>query len=111
MRRLGSVTAVGLTLYGGVLTGAGLLVKAGVFDPTDDADERALAWHAYFWDPWFPCGAPRSRCRCGAAGHQPPHELPTTPGLREADPAGSIAAAIHRTVAAFEPDETGALPV
>jgi Protein of unknown function (DUF3995) len=37
----------------GVLTLVGLLVEAGVFDAVDDADERALAWHAYLWDPWF----------------------------------------------------------
>jgi hypothetical protein len=24
-----------------------------VVDAADDADKRALAWHAYFWDPWF----------------------------------------------------------
>ena len=53
VRQLGWVAAVGLTLYGGVLTVAGLLVEAGVLAPADDADERALAWHAYFWDPWF----------------------------------------------------------
>jgi Protein of unknown function (DUF3995) len=53
VRQLGWAAAVGLTLYGGVLTVAGLLVEAGVLDPADDADERALAWHAYVWDPWF----------------------------------------------------------
>ncbi len=41
-----------LTLYGLVLTAAGLLVQAGVVDATDP-DHRALAWHAYLWDPWF----------------------------------------------------------
>jgi hypothetical protein len=30
---------------------AGLCVAVAA--STDDADERALAWHAYFWDPWF----------------------------------------------------------
>jgi Protein of unknown function (DUF3995) len=53
VRQLGWIAAVGLTLYGAVLTVAGLLVEAGVLDPADDADERALAWHAYVWDPWF----------------------------------------------------------
>jgi Protein of unknown function (DUF3995) len=53
MRTLGWVAAVGLTVYGGVLTLAGLLVEAGVLEAADDADERALAWHAYLWDPWF----------------------------------------------------------
>ena len=53
MRALGWIVAIGLTLYGGVLTVAGLLVEAGAFDTADDADEHAIAWHAYFWDPWF----------------------------------------------------------
>jgi hypothetical protein len=52
-RVLGWIAAVGLASYGGVLTVAGLLVEAGVFDASQDADERALAWHAYLWDPWF----------------------------------------------------------
>lgn len=45
--------AVVLTLYGGVLTVAGLLVQAGIVPRADEADDRALAWHAYLWDPWF----------------------------------------------------------
>ena len=53
MRVLGWIVAIGLTVYGGVLTVAGLLVQAGVIDAADDADEHAIAWHAYFWDPWF----------------------------------------------------------
>jgi hypothetical protein len=58
VRQLGWIVAVGLTLYGAVLTVAGLLVEAGLLDAADDADQRALAWHAYFWDPWFAlCGA------------------------------------------------------
>lgn len=52
-RVLGWIAAVGLTLYGGLLSTVGLLVQAGVIDAADDADERALAWHAYLWDPWF----------------------------------------------------------
>jgi hypothetical protein len=52
-RALGWAAAVGLTVYGGVLSVAGWLVEAGVVDAADDADEHALAWHAYFWDPWF----------------------------------------------------------
>jgi Protein of unknown function (DUF3995) len=52
-RLLGWIAAVALTVYGGVLSVAGLLVEAGVVDAADDADERALAWHAFFWDPWF----------------------------------------------------------
>ena len=42
-----------LTLYGGVLTVIGLLVQGGVIGSGADADQRALAWHAYLWDPWF----------------------------------------------------------
>ena len=42
-----------LILYGGVLTVVGLLVQGGVIASGTDADERALAWHAYLWDPWF----------------------------------------------------------
>ena len=53
MRALGWVVAIGLTVYGGVLTVGGVLVDAGVIDAADDADEHAIAWHAYFWDPWF----------------------------------------------------------
>ena len=53
MRALGWIVAIGLTVYGGVLTVAGLLVEAGVIDAADDADEHAIAWHAFFWDPWF----------------------------------------------------------
>jgi hypothetical protein len=53
LRKLGWAAAVGLTAYGGLLTFVGLLVETGVLDPAADADEHALAWHTYFWDPWF----------------------------------------------------------
>ena len=53
MRALGWIVAVGLTAYGGLLTVVGLLVEAGLIDAADNADEHALAWHAFFWDPWF----------------------------------------------------------
>jgi hypothetical protein len=36
-----------------VLSLTGVLVETGVVDLAGEADERALAWHAYFWDPWF----------------------------------------------------------
>jgi hypothetical protein len=36
-----------------VLTVVGLLVESGVLEAAKDADEHALAWHAYVWDPWF----------------------------------------------------------
>lgn len=52
-RLLGWVAAVVLVVYGGVLTLVGLLIEAGVIEAADDADDRAIAWHAYFWDPWF----------------------------------------------------------
>jgi hypothetical protein len=42
-----------LTIYGLVLTVVGLLVQAGVIHASATADHRALAWHAYLWDPWF----------------------------------------------------------
>lgn len=47
------IEAVVLTLYGLVLTATGLLVQAGVVRGGPHADHRALAWHAYLWDPWF----------------------------------------------------------
>jgi hypothetical protein len=40
-----------LTTYGLVWTAGGLLAQAGVVHAT--TDPRALAWHAYLWDPWF----------------------------------------------------------
>ena len=42
-----------LTVYGLVLTVVGLLVQAGTIHLSAGADHRALAWHAYLWDPWF----------------------------------------------------------
>jgi Protein of unknown function (DUF3995) len=53
LRMLAWAEAAILTVYGLVLTGAGLLVQSGVITPAADADHRALAWHAYLWDPWF----------------------------------------------------------
>ena len=53
MRVLGWIVAIGLSAYGGVLTVVGLIVETGVIEAADDADERAIAWHAFFWDPWF----------------------------------------------------------
>ncbi|MGH9118372.1 MAG: DUF3995 domain-containing protein [Acidimicrobiales bacterium] len=52
-RALGWLVSVGLTVYGGLLTGVGLLVELGAIGAADGADEHALAWHTYFWDPWF----------------------------------------------------------
>lgn len=53
MRVLAWLEAAILTIYGLVLTGAGLLVQSGVIASPASADHRALAWHAYLWDPWF----------------------------------------------------------
>jgi uncharacterized protein YjeT (DUF2065 family) len=53
MRVLTWLEAAILTIYGLVLTGAGLLVQSGVIASAASADHRALAWHAYLWDPWF----------------------------------------------------------
>ena len=46
-------TAAILTVYGLVQTAVGLLVQAGAIPTSTTADHRALAWHAYLWDPWF----------------------------------------------------------
>jgi hypothetical protein len=53
IRALTWVEAVILTGYGLILTAAGLLVQAGLIATSASADHRALAWHAYLWDPWF----------------------------------------------------------
>jgi hypothetical protein len=57
LRRVGRLVAwtaaTGLTVYGGVLTSVGVLVQAGVLEKSQSADEAALRWHAYLWDPWF----------------------------------------------------------
>jgi hypothetical protein len=52
-RILGWVAAIVLVLYGGVLTIVGLLAQASAFEVAPDANRRALAWHAFVWDPWF----------------------------------------------------------
>jgi hypothetical protein len=51
--RLAWLEAGILVLYGSVLSVAGWLVQAGVVHAGAGADHRALAWHAYLWDPWF----------------------------------------------------------
>jgi hypothetical protein len=53
MRVLAWLEAAILTVYGLALTGAGLLVQSGAIASAASADHRALAWHAYLWDPWF----------------------------------------------------------
>jgi hypothetical protein len=42
-----------LTVYGLVLTATGLLVESAIVHPGRGADHRALAYHAFLWDPWF----------------------------------------------------------
>jgi hypothetical protein len=42
-----------LIVYGLVQTTAGLLIQADVIHASATADQRALAWHTYLWDPWF----------------------------------------------------------
>jgi hypothetical protein len=53
VRRVAWLAAVVLVLYGGVLTLIGLLVQAGVVHASAHADQKALRWHAFLWDPWF----------------------------------------------------------
>jgi len=47
------IEAAVLVIYGLVLTTVGLMVQLGVIAASTSADHRALAWHAYLWDPWF----------------------------------------------------------
>lgn len=42
-----------ITLYGFVLTSVELTAEVGMIHPGKITDRRALAWHAYLWDPWF----------------------------------------------------------
>jgi len=53
VRVLAWLEAAILTIYGLVLTAAGVLVQSGAIAAAASADRRALAWHAYLWDPWF----------------------------------------------------------
>jgi hypothetical protein len=52
-RRLAWLAGWVLAAYGLVLTVPGLAIQAGVLHAGAHADRRALAWHAYLWDPWF----------------------------------------------------------
>lgn len=52
-RTLAWVSAIFLAVYGGLLSVVGLLVQFDVLERSADADDVALAWHAFFWDPWF----------------------------------------------------------
>ncbi len=51
--RLAALEGLVLTLYGLALTATGLLVQLNVISRGAHADNRALAWHAFLWDPWF----------------------------------------------------------
>jgi len=53
IRTLSWIEAGILTIYGLIWTAVGLLVQAGLVGTSATADHRALAWHAYLWDPWF----------------------------------------------------------
>ena len=52
-RILSWVAAVSMTIYGGLQALGSLLALTGAVNPGPDANRGALAWHAYFWDPWF----------------------------------------------------------
>lgn len=47
------IEAAVLVVYGLVLSTAGLMVQLGIIGVPASADRRALAWHAFLWDPWF----------------------------------------------------------
>jgi len=51
--RLAWFEAAVLVIYGLVPTTVGLMVQLGIIAASASADHRALAWHAYLWDPWF----------------------------------------------------------
>jgi Protein of unknown function (DUF3995) len=42
-----------IALYGFVFTSVELMAEVGMIHPGKTTDRRALAWHAYLWDPWF----------------------------------------------------------
>ncbi len=50
---LGGVAAASLTLYGGVLVAAAMLVTMGAIKPTQPVDWKPLLWHLYVWDMSF----------------------------------------------------------
>jgi len=49
----GTAAAALLTLYGGVLVLAAVLVETGVVRPGTPVDWRGLRWHLGLWDLWF----------------------------------------------------------
>ncbi|CAI7980172.1 conserved membrane hypothetical protein [Frankia sp. Hr75.2] len=52
-RLLSWIAATVLAIYGGLLTAVGCLVLSGLIPAGEQADRRALTWHAFLWDPWF----------------------------------------------------------
>ena len=74
--RLAALEALVLTLYGLVFTATGLLVQLGVIRRGAHADNRALAWHAFLWDPWFLVWglAVVASLRLNAAAAKPPSQ-------------------------------------
>ena len=52
-RGLAWLAAAVLIAYGGVLTVVGVAVNTGLVHRPATADQTALHWHAYLWDPWF----------------------------------------------------------
>lgn len=53
VRVLAWIEAALLSVYGLIWSAVGLLIQAGVIRTTASDNHRALAWHAYLWDPWF----------------------------------------------------------
>ena len=74
--RLAALEALVLTLYGLVFTATGLLVQLGVISRGAHVDNRALAWHAFLWDPWFLVWglAVVASLRLNAAAAKPPSQ-------------------------------------
>ncbi len=53
IRALAWICSLALTGYGFVLTAVALLVQASAISISRTAEQKALRWHAYLWDPWF----------------------------------------------------------
>lgn len=52
-RRVAWTAAVILLVYGGLLTATGVVVQLDLVHPSPTANQTALRWHTYLWDPWF----------------------------------------------------------
>jgi len=53
VRRLAWAAAGILLVYGLIVSAGDWLSQAGVLGQAGAKDHRALAWHAFLWDPWF----------------------------------------------------------